>query len=231
MSSHGISLQRSAPATPTALPAPSVPAWDLRSALAEITIRALSGTALAIFAYSAIKQWLAAPERVTLLLLVVAGCLTAGIALFSRVPVKRDWRPHVLLCSLAGSYGFIAYQLNPGTQLAPEMVGAALQVVGIVWQIYAKASLRRSFGILPANRGVVSYGAYRFMRHPMYLGYITTDLGFLAANFAMQNVLVYGVLVVLQVSRILFEERLLSADARYCEYRDIVRYRLIPKVF
>ncbi|MGN5478976.1 hypothetical protein ACTMU2_24375 [Cupriavidus basilensis] len=39
----------------------------------------------------------------------------------------------------------------------PKIVGAGLQVAGIAWQLYAKAfSLRFSFGILPANRGIVS---------------------------------------------------------------------------
>jgi protein-S-isoprenylcysteine O-methyltransferase Ste14 len=47
--------------------------------------------------------------------------------------------------------------------------------------VCGKLSLGRSFGLAPANRGVVST-TYRFARHPIYLGYLITHLGFLVAN-------------------------------------------------
>jgi protein-S-isoprenylcysteine O-methyltransferase Ste14 len=103
--------------------------------------------------------------------------------------------------------------------------------VGICWQIFAKASLRGSFGILPANRGVVSKGAYRFMRHPMYFGYFITDIGFLIVNFGMQNMIVFAIQFSLQIGRIVREERLLSADALYRAYKKKVRFRVIPGLF
>jgi len=162
---------------------------------------------------------------------VVGACFTVGLSLFARVPVKRDWRPLAFICSMGGTYYFLAVRLAPGVQLVPETVGAALQLLGIFWQLFAKASLRRSFGILPANRGVVSRGAYRFVRHPMYLGYFVTDIGFLLVNFGWQNLLVYGCQFTLQVVRIVSEERLLSGDLDYLAYQGRVRYRVVPGVF
>ncbi len=98
-------------------------------------------------------------------------------------------------------------------------------------QLFAKLSLGRSFGLLPANRGVVSTGAYRFVRHPIYAGYLLSEIGFLLANFSTRNLITIGVWMVLQIGRILLEERLLSDDADYRAYRAQVRYRLIPGVF
>ncbi|MFM0031055.1 isoprenylcysteine carboxylmethyltransferase family protein [Paraburkholderia madseniana] len=186
---------------------------------------------LSIFTYAAVKQWLAAPTRITLLLLVVSAFMTLGLSLFARVPIHRDWTPFAFICSVGGTFYFLAVRLSPGTQLIPEAAGASLQLLGIFWQLFAKVSLRRSFGILPANRGVVSRGAYRFVRHPMYLGYFVTDIGFLLANFGIQNVIVYGCQFALQVGRIVREERLLSDDERYRTYRGKVRFRVIPGVF
>jgi hypothetical protein len=82
-------------------------------------------------------------------------------------------------------------------------------------ELFAKASLRRSFGILPADRGVVSRGAYRFVR--------LLDIGFLLVNFGIQNIIVYGWHFPLQVGRIVREEKLPSADGHYRAYRNQVR--------
>ncbi|WP_253189807.1 methyltransferase family protein [Paraburkholderia fungorum] len=186
---------------------------------------------LALFAYAAVRRWHADPTRITLLLLVVGVFMSMGLALFARVPIRRDWTPFALICSIGGTFYFLAVRLSPGVQLIPEAVGAALQLLGIFWELFAKMSLRRSFGILPANRGVVSRGAYRFIRHPMYLGYFLTDVGFLLVNFGVQNMIVYGCQFALQIGRIVREERLLSDDESYCAYRRKVRFRVIPGVF
>jgi protein-S-isoprenylcysteine O-methyltransferase Ste14 len=206
-------------------------AGGLRHALVEVAARVAASAMLSLFAYAAIMQWRAAPSRITLLLLVVTESFAVGLSLFARVPVKRDWRPLAFLCSMGGTYYFLAVRLAPGMQLVPEAAGAALQVLGICWQMFAKLSLRRSFGILPANRGIVSRGAYRFVRHPMYLGYFITNIGFLLVNFGWQNLLVYLCQFTLQVVRIVSEERLLSADPAYRAYTQRVRYRVIPGVF
>jgi protein-S-isoprenylcysteine O-methyltransferase Ste14 len=98
-------------------------------------------------------------------------------------------------------------------------------------QRFAKASLRRSFGILPANRGIVSSGAYRCVRHPLYLDYFIADIGFLLVNFGLQNLLVYGFQFTMQYACIAREEKLLANDERYCAYRSKVRYLVLPGLF
>lgn len=208
---------------------PGAAGW--REASIEILARLGAALMLAIFAYAAVRRWHADPTRITLLLLVVGVFMSLGLALFARVPIRRDWTPFALICSIGGTFYFLAVRLSPGTQLIPEAAGAALQLLGIFWELFAKVSLRRSFGILPANRGVVSRGAYRFIRHPMYLGYFLTDVGFLLVNFGIQNMIVYGCQFALQIGRIVREERLLSDDESYCAYRRKVRFRVIPGVF
>jgi protein-S-isoprenylcysteine O-methyltransferase Ste14 len=210
----------------TSMAVPRLRRWVL-----EISARISTAILLSLFTYIAIKHWRADPTRITLLLLVVAECFTLGLSLVVRVPMRRDWNPISLICALGASYYFLAIQLAPGTRLVPEALGAALQIAGICWQLFAKFSLRRSFGVLPANRGVVSHGAYRFVRHPMYLGYFIMDMGFLLTNFGVQNIIAYGAQVTLQIVRIIREEKILSADERYRAYKGKVHYRVIPGLF
>lgn len=208
----------------------SMPVID-RHVVADVLLRGVTAAVFGIFAIAAISQWLAAPTRVTLLLIVVENCFTTGLVLISRMPVRRDWRPVSLFFSIGGTYGCMAYNLTPGIQFLPETVGASIQIAGIAWQLFAKASLRRSFGVLPANRGVVSRGAYQFVRHPMYLGYFVTDIGFLLTNFSLFNLSIHGFQLAMQVGRIVREERMLETDVAYRCYRKAVRYRLIPLIF
>ncbi|MCY0858026.1 methyltransferase family protein [Cupriavidus sp. D39] len=202
-----------------------------REIVVEMGLRIATALLLGLFAYAAITHWLAEPTRITLLLIVVTECLTVGLSLIVRVPARRDWSFVAVLCSLGGTYYFMAIQLAPGTRIVPEAIGAGLQIAGLAWQIFAKASLRYSFGILPANRGIVSDGAYRLVRHPIYLGYLATDIGFLLANFGLQNVLVFAGQFVLQGIRIARVEALLSEDPEYRAYRGKVHYRVLPGVF
>ena len=84
---------------------------------------------------------------------------------------------------------------------------------------------------MPANRGVVSSGLYRLVRHPIYLGYLITHVGFLAANPTFWNFLVFvGADVALMV-RAVCEERMLARDPAYRDYQETVHWRVVPGVF
>ena len=141
----------------------------------------------------------------------------------SRSPM--DW-----IAGVAGS--FLVLLVRPsGAMLAPDAAGFALQLSGTAFQLYGKAALGRSFGIVAANRGVVVKGPYRFVRHPIYLGYLITHAGFLLSNWSLWNLAIYAAAYVFQVARIFAEERILMVDGKYSEYLQSVRYRMIPGVF
>lgn len=203
----------------------------LSGILIEVCARVTAALALGVFAYAAYTQWRLDPSRITLILLAVSTTLTVGLSLFAEPPKKRDWSPVALFFSLGGTFYYLVFQLTASRQLIPETAGAAIQLFGLFWQLFAKVSLRQSFGILPANRGVVSRGAYRFVRHPMYLGYLIIDTGFLLTNFSARNLIAVVLQIGLQIGRIRREERVLSEDAAYRAYRRSVRYRVIPGLF
>jgi protein-S-isoprenylcysteine O-methyltransferase Ste14 len=118
-----------------------------------------------------------------------------------------------------------------GHALIPTSIAATVLLIGIFLQVHAKITLGRSFGCVPANRGLKLAGPYRFVRHPMYAGYLLSHLAFFAVNPTLWNLAIYSISYLLQIPRLLAEERLLSKDPSYSEYKSIVRYRLIPLLF
>lgn len=115
--------------------------------------------------------------------------------------------------------------------LGPPVLAALLMIGGIVFQIWAKLTLRFSFGVAPANRGLVVGGPYRFMRHPIYAAYLMSQIGFLLLNPTLWNLSLYLVSLGLQVMRILAEDELLARDPAYAAFRAKVRFRLLPGVW
>jgi protein-S-isoprenylcysteine O-methyltransferase Ste14 len=110
-------------------------------------------------------------------------------------------------------------------------VASAFVILGIAIQLSAKLVLRRSFGVVAANRGVKRSGPYMLVRHPMYLGYMITHIGMLLLSPLWWNAGLYAAAWIAQVARLMAEERLLLQDEAYKAYAGQVRYRLLPGLF
>jgi protein-S-isoprenylcysteine O-methyltransferase Ste14 len=113
----------------------------------------------------------------------------------------------------------------------PDAFTAIVSAIGLMLVIVGKLTLGRSFGIVPANRGVVSRGPYGIVRHPIYTGYLITHIGFVMANPATYNVTVLVIADAALVARALMEERILKRDAEYEGYCQRVGWHLVPGVF
>jgi protein-S-isoprenylcysteine O-methyltransferase Ste14 len=113
----------------------------------------------------------------------------------------------------------------------PIRVVTLLWLLGFIAQVGAKLWLGRNFGLVAARRQLVLGGPYRFMRHPMYFGYLVTHLAVLGMNPSMSNAGFYLLSWVAQLPRLLAEERVLSEDPAYADYMRAVRWRLVPGIW
>jgi protein-S-isoprenylcysteine O-methyltransferase Ste14 len=120
--------------------------------------------------------------------------------------------------------------LIPAQPLAPN-IGVALVLAGMAFSLSAKLVLRRSFGVVAANRGVKVGGPYRFVRHPMYAGYVISHLGTLLLLPHIWNWVLFLLAWTAMGMRIAAEERVLLKDEDYADYAQRVRYRLLPGLY
>jgi protein-S-isoprenylcysteine O-methyltransferase Ste14 len=118
-----------------------------------------------------------------------------------------------------------------GDTWIPAAATVGLMSFGLLCSISAKIFLRRSFGIVPANRGVQREGPYRAVRHPIYFGYLLAQIGFFCVNVSVVNAVVYSACWLAMVLRIRAEEEILSLDPDYAAYQQTVRSRLIPGIW
>ncbi len=163
-------------------------------------------------------------------LLLVGESLVVGFVIFRRPSQDVTRRPLDWILALAGTLPSL-FLRSGGPHFVTAGPAVVLMVAGILIQVGAKAFLRRSFGMAAANRGVKRDGPYRIVRHPIYLGYAITWLGFVLVNGQVFNFALIAFACVMQVARVLVEERLLLNDPDYRDYAAKVRFRLIPGLF
>ena len=200
---------------------------DLREGLFRFIALAVA----AIFIYRGVHNLVIDSGRLNVLMLLISETLTFVWLLLARRPLVRDWSPFTVFISLTAGFGSGLVSLQEGVEIVPLYIAAPLQFLALWLVIWGKMSLGRSFAILPANRGVVTGGAYRFVRHPIYAGYLAGHILFLLSSFSVYNFTIYAIITLFQVHRILREERILALTEEYRDYLGRVRYRLFPGIF
>ena len=169
--------------------------------------------------------------HVTGLLLLVSESLVVVMTIIRRRTRLVDRSIGGVLTTVLSLAGPPLLRATDGASLVPDTATAIVSVAGLGLVIVGKLALGRSFGIAPANRGVVIGGPYVLVRHPIYAGYLMTHLAFLVAHPGPWNAAVIVVADAALVVRALIEERVLSADADYRSYCGRVAWHLMPGVF
>jgi len=180
---------------------------------------------LAFFTFAAVVSVLAAWEQPTALAWLAAIHNAILAALYARRKPATSYDQRALWLGILAAVLPLAAPY-PAEMPAPVSIIGLLGYGLVLWSLLA---LGRSFGIAPADRGLITQGPYRYIRHPMYLGELILRAALVVTS--PQPLLAGALLValvIIQVIRLLREERIINA---YSTYASRVRYRLIPGVW
>ncbi len=162
---------------------------------------------------------------------VLQHLMVLGIAFARPRPSVRDYS---ILSSLAVavSYAYPYAQVlylnwSPGEETS-HAGGLLLVVAAACLSLVGLRTIGRRFGVRPALRGLVTSGPYGIVRHPIYLSYLISDIGYNLQEWDPVTVFIVFVGWASLIYRIRAEERMISQDRGWLAYSNRVRYRLLP---
>ena len=168
------------------------------------------------------------------LIAAVLNTLILVVTMVIRRPPKLVTpNPWYWLLAFVASYWlvFIIFFLRKGMPLAPNWLSDFIAMLGLLVVLWARLSLGRNIGFVPAQRELVRTGAYAFMRHPVYTGVLLTHTAFVLRAYSPMNAVLMGLGVLWFIPiKSLVEEDFLRADPQYAAYMKRVRARWIPFV-
>ena len=164
-------------------------------------------------------------------ILLLLDLFITAVLLLGRRPVTLPQNLKEILVPLATTFFFLTYNTVSGLpaplreNVCPADLQNPLAVAGLVFGVIGPAIstwgvvyLGRSFGIFVMVRDVVLGGPYRYVRHPMYLGYVCICAGLVLTNMSIAFFVLVPIHVLLFVWRARLEEaRLAENSAAYRE--------------
>ena len=110
-----------------------------------------------------------------------------------------------------------------GAPLTPTWLSNGVALLSLAVSVWARLSLGRNIGFVPAERQIVTTGAYAYVRHPIYssifVGVLASELSRFSWTNAALNALWCGLLVI----KTFIEEGFLRQNPEYTRYMEHVR--------
>jgi protein-S-isoprenylcysteine O-methyltransferase Ste14 len=194
--------------------------------------KAFAVAAIFPFAYPVIHHFSRLGVNLPEAVYVIQTSLLVGTMVFRTAPVRITTNPIFWgLAFLATYWGFIGISLEDhGTRVAPVWLLDTITLSTLAGIFWARLSLGRNIGFVPAQREIVTRGAYRFVRHPIYAVVFVSIVGAMLERWSLRNVIVLGAGILLFGVKSFVEEGLLVQDPTYAAYMRRVRYRFIPGI-
>ena len=179
-------------------------------------------------AYDMLISFIVSHRFSSLIFLIMEG-IVIYFFLIRDMPKQTSMKPYDWSIALIGSYLPLLFRATSGVQDVSLFL--SFQIIGAVVSIFGLLGLNSSFGLVAANRGIKSGGLYKYVRHPMYFGYIIGYAGAILQNMSLWNGTIIFFALFFIILRVIAEEKFLAKDMAYVDYMTKTRWRLFPYVF
>ncbi len=163
----------------------------------------------------------------------IVAAIFAGLTVLRSKPIGRASGIYPrLVAILAVVFLFsMVFIERPEPQLHWQIASAVLVAVSAVLTAIVVLRLGRSFSTMPEARALVRAGAYRYVRHPLYLAEELAVVGMLLQYRSPIAFVLVAIQFALQIERMKCEEAVLRQA--FPEYDDYAREtaRIIPGVY
>jgi len=193
--------------------------------------RTIATIACAPLAWGAYYRYQHFHHGLPLIAAVLNTLILIATMVIRRPPKRVTPNPWYWLLAFVASYWqlLVIALLQPGRALISNWFASLLALLGLMIMVWARLSLGRNIGFVPAQRQLVRSGAYAFIRHPVYTAVLLTNGAFLLRAFSPLNALVIGLGIFWFIPvKSLVEEDFLRSDPEYAAYMRTVKARWIP---
>jgi protein-S-isoprenylcysteine O-methyltransferase Ste14 len=122
----------------------------------------------------------------------------------------------------------------PAMPFFAAVAGDVLVAIGflIIFFVYKENTFTSATIEVYPEQKVVSSGLYALVRHPMYMGGFVMFVGMILSLGSWWGLVMFALMMPALIWRIFDEEKLLTKDLPgYAEYKNTVRYRLVPFIW
>jgi protein-S-isoprenylcysteine O-methyltransferase Ste14 len=164
--------------------------------------------------------------RISTLIILIKAALDLRFYIRKYTTAFVSTSAYAWLIALGGTLAPLL--LRPSDERHDVRIATAIQIIGLLMQIYLLRTLGDGCENALARRAIKRDGLYRFVRHPLHVSFIISLFGYVLNQTTFYNLFILALAIGFQVLRINEEEHLLRRDEAYQEYAQRTPWRILP---
>jgi protein-S-isoprenylcysteine O-methyltransferase Ste14 len=162
--------------------------------------------------------------------MVINYALLIVTMVIRRPPERVTTKPLYWATAFVATYWvFMTLSLmEPGVPIASTILTDSLALMSLAIAVFARLSLGRNIGFVPAQRELVTSGAYTIVRHPIYTGIFVSQAGVVLHSYSLRNFILMATGASFFIIKSFMEEDFLKQDPVYAQYMNRVPWRWMP---